>query len=313
MDFRHISDLFTHSQYPTMAARPPPARPHIGLNPSFNSRVSTDWGEDDAWDSASDSESPRQSTIITNSWASSRTSSTTSPKPVPQPTASSSNLAFSYTHLNAPSPSSYPPRPEAVQSQKSGWTIVRKSSEIRSSIEDKGDVKEYQGVAGELDEEGEMIVGELEPEEIAESTPSIKPRLESGMIREDVDEIVNGASEGTFCSFFRTKSHVDPLRGVSHRPSKQDRSPRRESAETLVDRETSEKLIRERSIRTNRRHKFVDCLSSQDVNIGIALSGIRIIQHSKNILFPAALRKLAWAGIPNDLRPMAWQLLLVSR
>jgi len=26
----------------------------------------------------------------------------------------------------------------------------------------------------------------------------------------------------------------------------------------------------------------------------------------------AALRKLAWAGVPADLRPMAWQLLLVS-
>ncbi|KIM83395.1 hypothetical protein PILCRDRAFT_442133 [Piloderma croceum F 1598] len=58
-----------------------------------------------------------------------------------------------------------------------------------------------------------------------------------------------------------------------------------------IDQETSEKLMRERSIRSNRRHKFVDCLSGQDVNI-------------------AALRKLAWAGIPSDLRPMAWQLLL---
>lgn len=26
---------------------------------------------------------------------------------------------------------------------------------------------------------------------------------------------------------------------------------------------------------------------------------------------PAELRKLAWAGIPNELRPMSWQLLLV--
>ena len=28
--------------------------------------------------------------------------------------------------------------------------------------------------------------------------------------------------------------------------------------------------------------------------------------------FQGELRKLAWAGIPGDLRPMAWQLLLVS-
>ena len=34
--------------------------------------------------------------------------------------------------------------------------------------------------------------------------------------------------------------------------------------------EKSEKLMRERSIRTNRRHKFVDCLTSQDVNIGVS-------------------------------------------
>jgi hypothetical protein len=28
--------------------------------------------------------------------------------------------------------------------------------------------------------------------------------------------------------------------------------------------------MRERSIKTNRRHKFVECLSSQDVNIGVS-------------------------------------------
>lgn len=39
-----------------------------------------------------------------------------------------------------------------------------------------------------------MIVGDLEPEETAEPTPSIKPKLESGTIREDVDDIVNGMS-----------------------------------------------------------------------------------------------------------------------
>ena len=264
-----------------MAARPPPARPHIGLNPSFNSRVSTDWGEDDAWDSTSDSESPRQSTI-SNSWASSRSSSTTtSPKPVPRQTTSSSTLTFSYTHLNAPSPSSYPPRPEAVQSQKSGWTIVRKSSEISSGAEDKENVKEDRGVAGELEEEGEIIISELE---IAEPTPSIIPKVESGTIREDVDKIVSGMSEATFFSIFWTNLHVDPLHGVCHRPSKRDRSPKRESTETPVDKETSEKLMRERSIRTNRRHKFVDCLSSQDVNIGNA-SGIRIIQPAQSTYY----------------------------
>jgi len=50
--------------------------------------------------------------------------------------------------------------------------------------------------------------------------------------------------------------------------------------------------MRERSIRSNRKAKFIECLSSEDVNIN-------------------ELRKLAWAGIPKELRPMAWQLLLV--
>lgn len=179
-----------------MAARPPPARPHIGIHPSFNSKGSAEWGEDDAWDSASDSESPRQSTI-SNSWmhsqapASRPPSTTTSPKPVPRPSASSSNLAFSYTHLNAPNPSSYPPRPEPDQSQKSGWTIVRKSADVRDSADGKEEVKEEE-VAGDVDEEVEIIVGELEPELTAEPTPSVKPKLEQGTIRDDVDDIVNG-------------------------------------------------------------------------------------------------------------------------
>jgi len=42
-----------------------------------------------------------------------------------------------------------------------------------------------------------------------------------------------------------------------------------------------------------RKEKFLDCLCKETVDLG-------------------ALRKLAWKGIPNELRPMVWQLLLVS-
>ncbi|TFK26498.1 RabGAP/TBC [Coprinopsis marcescibilis] len=49
--------------------------------------------------------------------------------------------------------------------------------------------------------------------------------------------------------------------------------------------------MRERSIRSNRKHKFIECLSNRDISIN-------------------ELRKLAWAGIPPELRPMAWQVLL---
>lgn len=43
---------------------------------------------------------------------------------------------------------------------------------------------------------------------------------------------------------------------------------------------------------TQRRQKFVECLTADNINI-------------------AELRKLAWSGIPDELRPISWQLLLV--
>ncbi|KXN90990.1 GTPase-activating protein gyp1 [Leucoagaricus sp. SymC.cos] len=97
-------------------------------------------------------------------------------------------------------------------------------------------------------------------------------------VREDVAETVN-----------------DPLYGVRQRSKRRDVSPiaaRQSSKQSdKSHNENTEKLMRERSIRTNRRHKFFDCITSQDVNI-------------------SELRKLAWAGIPADFRPLAWQLLL---
>ncbi|KAJ2916744.1 hypothetical protein MD484_g3657, partial [Candolleomyces efflorescens] len=95
---------------------------------------------------------------------------------------------------------------------------------------------------------------------------------------------------------------ADPLHAIRNprrRKASPSPSPSPTSSNTTVpphlqsshSREKSEKLMRERSIRSNRKAKFVECLSSQDVNIN-------------------ELRKLAWAGIPKDLRPMAWQLLL---
>ncbi|KII92748.1 hypothetical protein PLICRDRAFT_37547 [Plicaturopsis crispa FD-325 SS-3] len=268
-----------------MAARPPPARPHIGIHPTnhFSSRAAnTEWGEDDAWDSGSDSESPRR-TATSNAWNRSTpiaraAPSGSSPRPVEggkSPNSSSSTLAFSYTHLNAPSPSSYPPRQDSLHANKSGWTIVRKSQDSRGSTDLKEETPERdtEGDAA-ADVEGDLVFGDLEPEPVDQAPPTAKSRQGQGSIRADVDQIVN-----------------DPLHGVRHRMSKRTDSSPRPRGHAPEDKEKAEKLMRERSIRTNRRHKFVDCVSSQDVNI-------------------AELRKLAWAGIPNDLRPIAWQLLL---
>ncbi|KAG6866754.1 hypothetical protein C0991_011413 [Blastosporella zonata] len=268
-----------------MAARSPPARPHIGIHPTnhFAQRGAGEWGEDDAWDSASDSESPRQSSL-TKSW----NRSPTAPRPVPKPSSnsSSSTLAFSYTHVSAPNPSSY--RETAAMEPKGGWTIVKTSNSRRqgdgAGAPAKGSFDPTEG-QGDADVEGDMILGDLEADASQDPSRPASPnsRLTHGQvsIRDDADDIVH-----------------DPLNGVKHRARRPDKVafpeglPRgTEMKDNPAVRERSEKLLRERSIRSNRRHKFVDCLSSQDVNI-------------------AELRKLAWAGIPADLRPMAWQLLL---
>lgn len=202
-----------------MAARPPPTRPHIGIRPSNHFATlatSSDWGEDDAWDSTSDSESPRQTTLA-NPW---NANSRSAPRPVLRPAhnSSSSTLAFSYTHLTAPNPSSYPPRRNSDTEdtqlpqrppQQNGWTIVRKSHDRRNT---GGSLDEGTGMSGEEDRtpgeadadvEGDMILGDLdsEPEPLGQATSiNMKPKPDHGSIRDDVDDIVKGIYRP--CLFF---------------------------------------------------------------------------------------------------------------
>lgn len=139
-------------QTATMAARPPPARPHIGLNPSnqFSSYSVTEWAEDDAWDSGSDGESPSSSAWPRPTVTTARPSSSTSPRPVPRPIRnnSSTTLAFSYTHVHAPS--SYPPKTD--QSSRADWTIVSKNSERESPDVQGSDVLSVLSVYEDTDE-----------------------------------------------------------------------------------------------------------------------------------------------------------------
>ncbi|KAF8650415.1 hypothetical protein AX16_005221 [Volvariella volvacea WC 439] len=274
-----------------MTARPPPARPHIALNPSSHfSHTNTDWGEDDVWDSTSDSESPRQSTLST--WSRNSVSAHHPRGSVRPDNSSSSTLSSSYTHLNAPNPSSYPPRSHATEDlpSRNGWTIVKKAPE-RSRDEHSEGTKQSDNEDsiisveghGDVDVEADMILGDLEPEaqitdhDLQPGSPPHPSYIKHTYptIREDVDDIVN-----------------DPLKAVKNRPRQRDQSPpAKKQRDSPEHPEKSEKLMRERSIRTNRRLKFIDSLSSQDINI-------------------AELRKQSWGGIPNDLRPMAWQILL---
>ncbi|KZT10679.1 RabGAP/TBC [Laetiporus sulphureus 93-53] len=261
-----------------MSARPPPARPHIGLNPShrFSSYSIADWAEDDAWDSGSDSESPSNTGWSRSKQGSSTaaTATTTAPKPVPRPILnnSSSTLAFSYTHVSHPSPSSYPPKQD-LQPSKHGWTIVSKSFDNQNNLEHRETDKVNDGGAYD-DVEGDMIVGELEPE-IAEqaAVTHSKPRQGQGSVRDDAEEIVN-----------------DPLHLVWQRLSNQGSKPRLGADGVELD-PRSENVDHEQSTRSTRRQKFIDCITRQDVDM-------------------AQLRKLAWNGVPSDLRPIAWPLLL---
>jgi len=202
-----------------MAARPPPTRPHINLNPPSHFSYSiTEWGEDDAWDSTSDSESasntqavwgrslnqpghPRPSGVTSTSTS----TSSSVPKPVPVPrksqNSSSSTLAFSYTHVSAPSPtgsSPYPSHAETIPptTMKNGWTIVQKAGEdVRdragAALPLPGSQQHTSGAADEAD--NDMTFEDLGDELFVDMPVVPKVRLGAACVRQDAAEIANGA------------------------------------------------------------------------------------------------------------------------
>lgn len=164
------------------SAIPPPVRPHIGLNQPFSSLGQSEWAEEDAWDSASDSESPSRTST---SWSKQPLKS--APKPVPRPTrnTSSSTLAFSYTHVQAPSPSSYPPQTMQPQSGKNGWTLV--GPDIQTG-DDPRDL--------DADDPPESVAttSTASMDDLVDQPMPIKPRQEHGSLRDNINDIVNGIS-----------------------------------------------------------------------------------------------------------------------
>jgi len=205
-----------------MNPRSPPTRPHIGIySPHFSTNA--DWGEDDAWDSTSDSEEPRLSTL-TSSWARPvLPQSSTLPKKIPRPASnsSSSTLAFSYTHVSPPNPSSYPPKSDAVapaEGPKNGWTIVRKASSREDgepAIPEGKVVDSRRDV--DVDVEGDMVVGELEPEmNVADGTSKMKYKSSPGSVRQDVESIVIGTHSFPFSLKSRVSHQAVPLSAQIH-------------------------------------------------------------------------------------------------
>ncbi|KAH9992617.1 rab-GTPase-TBC domain-containing protein [Russula vinacea] len=239
-----------------MAARPPPTRPHISLNPTSHfSYSSTEWGEDDAWDSTSDSESVSNSQ---SAWGRSL-NQTAHPR---QPGATSTSPAQS-----PPGSSPYPSHADSIPPTKNGWTIVLKADEDGGDGDGDGTAlplpeSRQEGGGGGDDADTDMTFEDLGAELFVDMPVVPKVRLGAACVRQDAVEIANESPSAQ-----RSRSS-SPLSGDS-----------------------SEKLKREQSFKANRHHKFVECLSREDVDM-------------------AELRKLAWSGIPEDLRPLAWPLLL---
>ena len=182
-----------------MSARPPPARPHIGLNPHISSfSTSSEWVEDDAWDSASDSESPH----FNKPWNTNRQQSS-APKNIPgtvvrSSSSSSSNLASSFTHIHAPNPGSYPTKPDIPPPSKGGWTLVETSGtkDQKSSLRDLKDSDiDHDTLAASTTSQvmDELVVGDFDDPVVLHGAP-VKAKESRSSVRDQVDEIVTGAA-----------------------------------------------------------------------------------------------------------------------
>lgn len=327
----------------TMTA--PPARPHILKSVNAPARWSlasvNDWGEDDAWDSGSDSESkaaarptkvksPSHSVISNISSTSSKgsksmvtvgTAVATRPDPIPispprknsltggtrhrespsshstsganRSSSSVNNLSFSFTHVQHPSPSSYPPastlssHPESEDAdwqeqerderERAGWTIVRTDYDGPDRS-----IAESEEHDPELD--GSLVVGDIEPGVFQADDSEDEPVREGkDAIVPDCDDIVKGIlscylDRATF-KLFLFGSSIDPMFSVrkaqlsqaAESPiasSSRSNSPSLTNGKPRSKRGLNAPLSRGRSLRSNRRYgKVVDCLSKPDVNM----------------------------------------------
>jgi len=255
-----------------MSARPPPARPHIGLNPHLSSFGTSEWVEDDAWDSASDSESPQ----LNQSWNTSRQQST-APKNVPGTVArssssSSSNLASSYTHIHAPNPSSYTQKPDLPPLNKGGWTLVKASGDTPSKDLKDSDIDHDTLAASTTSEVAdELVVGDFDDPVVLHG-PSLKASGSRASVRDEVDEVVTGALDNHDSnSNIRITLHPDPLYLLKRQSNNTSGAAPSSSQPKLPVNNPA--LMRERSIKTNRRHKFVSALTRDDVDICMSGTG----------------------------------------
>ena len=260
--------------------------------------------------------------------------------------------SFSYTHISPPSPSSYdnkstdylPPKAEwqvletgeiveaeqtysAVDSSKNGmygfgndWIPEKKKAEVKSpSLSAASLVSSAFGFGSSRwkgkEKEKPSVESVFNPVPEEKQTPKQKVGKEA--LKRNIDEILKGQSlwllpswVPSLCSGFVT----DPLYTLKMATestalpippgSNGDSTPVTKGNNTVNSmREGFPRTMgrtRSGSIRTERkRERFAKVLRGRGAERGGGVD-------------PAELRKMAWAGIPEELRPIAWQMLLVS-
>ena len=141
--------------------------------------------------------------------------------------------------------------------------MVRKSSIPRSSTDCKLHVNSVD-VHEDVDLDADMVVGDFEPE--IGPTVGSKVRPPQGSMKSDAEELVNGINMSPPHPI-SLSIWIDPFCRLLHPPPSKESSP---SGSGLSG--DAEKLFRETSIRRNRRQKFIDCLSKDNVDIGMRCS-----------------------------------------
>ncbi|KAG8861732.1 GTPase-activating protein [Tulasnella sp. 330] len=219
---------------------------------------------------------------------------------------SGGNVSFSFTHLDAPSPSSYPARESLLASpaappdtlseearRAAGWTIVskdesaaraialarrrEKSQPHGASVESIGEepvVHLDDEDAPDAETESRMVVGDLE----LEPPPHKRIKVGTEAITLYVEDIV--------------KDPLFPVRRA--REVRSSTSVAMESGlSSAISRADSalSKIAQQKEQQDRRREKIEDCLIKEDMDI-------------------AQLRKLSWNGIPSALRHVVWPILL---
>ncbi|KAL5485102.1 GYP1 [Sanghuangporus weigelae] len=252
--------------------RMPPTRPHIGINgPSrFSSYTSVEWAEDDPWDSASDSESSSQKLHI-GARSNSISKVTLDATSTTAKAVPKPKRSPSASSLTFSYTHVNAPSPSSYSPRPETLHTHKQSWTMVNKPSENGlQTTRHESIGGTLGRTSEEF--EIEDIELGDTDAE----GHTAKVRRGSENVRNDAEEIV----------QDPFSSIHRNRLKRSQTPGLGQQKNL-----SSQLQRETSIRTNRRNKFIECLLAEDVNI-------------------VELRKIAWNGIPSDLRPVAWPLLL---